>query len=75
MMHFLAQSGSGGGWFTSSMIRALVPILVLSFAGLGALIKKINENRAKRNAELRRQQREEQVLRTGRPDGSASTLR
>jgi hypothetical protein len=75
MMDLLAQSGSGGSnWLNVIPPRLIITVLVLSFAGIAAVVKKAKEARAKRDAELRRQQRSDQILRTGRSDGAPPEL-
>jgi len=75
-MNVLAQYGSGGGGgggvfsnpnFFRFLIYAIFGVVVL----LGAVIRKINERNAKREVEVAKQRRQEQILRTGRAeDGS-----
>jgi hypothetical protein len=71
MLETLAQygsSGGSGGWINAGTIKVLFWALFFALAGIATVVRKAKEARAKRDTELRRQMRDEQVLRTGRPD-------
>jgi hypothetical protein len=72
MMHVLAQGGGGGGGlFNANNIRLVVVVGFVLFSLLGGVIKKIGEKNAKRAAELARERRREEMLRTGRDETGA----
>lgn len=65
MLATLAQSG-GPQW--TNYIQIIVIVLAVSASAIGALLKKLAEQRAVRNQKLARERERETMLRTGRVD-------
>jgi hypothetical protein len=67
MVQLLAQSGPGNWWQNPALIKGLFWAALIGVSVLGTIIKKANEAKQKRNADLARRRREDDALRTGRP--------
>lgn len=66
MLFTLAQSGGGGQ--LHNYLHLIVVIIALSAGAIGAVLKKLAEQRAIRNQKLARERQRETMLRTGRLD-------
>ena len=71
MTHLLAQSGGSIPWNSPGFWKAAAILVAVLFSLLGAVMRKVQEKKVKRDAELATLRRRDDILRTGRDETGA----